>query len=243
MTIADLHLELEKEQEAVVNRLTRELSLLRRQTASVASTTSSASNYNSELTDPSLPVPGRHRSSSTLSSRSNAPGTAASAREAGAPPSRPSLDRHRMSFSREAPNTTPPSLSSSLQHGDYFSHSMSRSHSRSHSQQSSASFLPVPNLAAPIHAPYILDHARHGPPSPHPTSRNEDVAVHRAELDAVKRENEALRRRVRELEASLRHYRRRERGEAETTTSTLASGERSVEIAGSQVNADPEVAA
>ena len=228
-----------------MNRLTRELSLLRRQTASVASTTSSASNHNNDLTDshvsgPALPVPGRHRSSSTLSSRSNAPGTAASAREAAAPPSRPSLDRHRISFSREGQNTTPPSLSSSLQHGDYFTHAMSRSHSRSHSQQSSASLLPVPNTATPILTPYIPEHARHGPPSPHPTSRYEEVALHRAELEAVKRENETLRRRVRELEASLRHYRRRERSETETTSS-LASGERTAEIEDTRANAVPEI--
>ncbi|KAF2007139.1 hypothetical protein P154DRAFT_183924 [Amniculicola lignicola CBS 123094] len=44
LTAAELHLELEKEQEAVVNRLTRELSALRAHSASVASTASSASN-------------------------------------------------------------------------------------------------------------------------------------------------------------------------------------------------------
>ena len=88
----------------------------------------------------------------------------------------------------------------------------------------------------------MIEHARHGPPSPHPTSRYEEVTLHRAEMDAVKRENEALRRRVRELEASLRHYRRRERSEAETTTSSLASGERSAEIANDQVNVDSEIA-
>ena len=41
LTAAELHLELEKEQEAVVNRLTRELSALRAHSASVASTASS----------------------------------------------------------------------------------------------------------------------------------------------------------------------------------------------------------
>ncbi|KAJ4287408.1 hypothetical protein N0V88_007679 [Collariella sp. IMI 366227] len=44
LTAADLHLQLEKEQEAVVNRLTRELSILRAaQNASVVSNTSSTS--------------------------------------------------------------------------------------------------------------------------------------------------------------------------------------------------------
>ncbi|KAJ5559683.1 hypothetical protein N7513_002082 [Penicillium frequentans] len=46
LTPSDLHLVLEKEQEAMVNRLTRELSLLRQQTASVASTASSTSTLN-----------------------------------------------------------------------------------------------------------------------------------------------------------------------------------------------------
>ncbi|KAL8869017.1 MAG: hypothetical protein Q9174_004586 [Haloplaca sp. 1 TL-2023] len=80
LTAADLHMELEKEQEAVVNRLTRELSLLRQQTASVASTTSSVSTGPVDSTDygmnhlisgPYHPTPSRrHRSSSSLSTRS-----------------------------------------------------------------------------------------------------------------------------------------------------------------------------
>ncbi|KAL8655124.1 MAG: hypothetical protein Q9210_001071 [Variospora velana] len=80
LTAADLHMQLEKEQEAVVNRLTRELSLLRQQTASVASTTSSTStgfadstdnNANHLMSGASHPTPSRrHRSSSSLSTRS-----------------------------------------------------------------------------------------------------------------------------------------------------------------------------
>lgn len=83
MTAAEMHLELEKEQEAVVNRLTRELSALRAHSASVASTTSSiASNALLDVTDPAgsaahsgAPLQGathptssrRHRSSSSVS--------------------------------------------------------------------------------------------------------------------------------------------------------------------------------
>ncbi|KAL9614907.1 MAG: hypothetical protein Q9167_000649 [Letrouitia subvulpina] len=99
LTAADLHMQLEKEQEAVVsqrysetlrkwvgdtdlkvNRLTRELSLLRQQTASVASTTSSTStgftdsmdHHTSQLVSGAgRPTPSRrHRSSSSLSTRS-----------------------------------------------------------------------------------------------------------------------------------------------------------------------------
>jgi hypothetical protein len=51
MTPAEMHLELEKEQEAVVNRLTRELSALRAHSASVASTTSVSSSAASGLHD------------------------------------------------------------------------------------------------------------------------------------------------------------------------------------------------
>ncbi|CAI6340424.1 unnamed protein product [Periconia digitata] len=74
LTAAELHLELEKEQEAVVNRLTRELSALRAHTASVASTASSAaSNVHVEhdITGPTHPTSARrHRSSSSVSRNS-----------------------------------------------------------------------------------------------------------------------------------------------------------------------------
>ncbi|EUC47125.1 hypothetical protein COCMIDRAFT_68593, partial [Bipolaris oryzae ATCC 44560] len=81
MTAAELHLELEKEQEAVVNRLTRELSALRAHSASVASTTSlSSSAADSSIAHvDGLVTPGsmhptssrRHRSSSSVSRGAN----------------------------------------------------------------------------------------------------------------------------------------------------------------------------
>ncbi|KAL4880797.1 hypothetical protein BJY04DRAFT_70855 [Aspergillus karnatakaensis] len=75
---SDIHSILEQEQEAMVNRLSRELSLLRNQTASVASTTSSTSTTVNESFEPLIgpsyvagPVyptaSRRHRSSSSLS--------------------------------------------------------------------------------------------------------------------------------------------------------------------------------
>ncbi|KAL4871946.1 hypothetical protein BDV12DRAFT_163417 [Aspergillus spectabilis] len=75
---SDIHSILEQEQEAMVNRLSRELSLLRHQTASVASTASSTSTTVNESLDPlhgPLYIAGpiyptasrRHRSSSSLS--------------------------------------------------------------------------------------------------------------------------------------------------------------------------------
>ncbi|KAG9875717.1 hypothetical protein KCU94_g22709, partial [Aureobasidium melanogenum] len=72
LTATELHLELEKEQEAVVNRLTRELSALRAQhSASVASNASQTSSNQALDTGLSHPTPTRqHRSSSTASNRS-----------------------------------------------------------------------------------------------------------------------------------------------------------------------------
>nr|OQO31117.1 hypothetical protein B0A51_02488 [Rachicladosporium sp. CCFEE 5018] len=86
LTAAELYAECEKEQEAVVNRLARELTALRAQTASVASNNSMSSSSTSasllpvDITDPNAihqmtgathPTPSRrHRSSSSLSRRS-----------------------------------------------------------------------------------------------------------------------------------------------------------------------------
>ncbi|KAK4993594.1 hypothetical protein LTR50_000204 [Elasticomyces elasticus] len=96
LTAAELYLELEKEQEAVVNRLTRELSTLRAQhSASVASNASHSSTSTSasflpvdpsdpnpthQITGPTHPTPSRrHRSSSSVSTRSiNTPSTSVS---------------------------------------------------------------------------------------------------------------------------------------------------------------------
>ncbi|KAF3484234.1 uncharacterized protein GIQ15_03558 [Arthroderma uncinatum] len=200
--------ELEKEQEAAVNRLTRELSLLRAQTASVASTASSASTNVNESGDCNSTVASprstsRHRSSSTLSSRSVAggttyvPGSTVAAltsiippREGGTPSSsRQSLDIQRPSLSRETSASSPrqPEISSppSLQNREDNSHRSS--------------------LAQPLSA---REHRRsESASSASGTLRYEEAARHRAELEVVKRENESLRRRVRELEKILRDHR------------------------------------
>lgn len=155
MTAAEMHLELEKEQEAVVNRLTRELSALRAHSASVASTASIASSATSnallDTTDPaaahaaSLAGPThptasrRHRSSSSVS-RSGLP---------------PGSYPHRYSISSQ-PATSDPS----------------------HRDHRSSSIVSTP--------------------------RYEEVAQQKAELEEVKRENEALKQRIRELERMIR---------------------------------------
>lgn len=148
MTPAEMHLELEKEQEAAVNRLTRELSALRAHSASVVSTTSIASSSaaSGALLDPNdsshagsvHPTPSRrHRSSSSVS-RSGPPGSYP----------------HRYSVSSQ-------SAISDAQ--------------RDHRSSSTVN-----------------------------TPRYEEVALQRAELEDVKRENEMLKQRIRDLESMIR---------------------------------------
>lgn len=144
MTAAEMHLELEKEQEAVVNRLTRELSALRAHSASVASTTSNATDSSAAhaefLTGPMHPTSSRrHRSSSSVSRSGLPPGTYP----------------HRYSISSQ-PATADPS----------------------HRDHRSSSIVSTP--------------------------RYEEVAQHRAELEEVKKENEALKQRIRDLERMIR---------------------------------------
>ncbi|KAI1963319.1 hypothetical protein LOZ58_002152 [Ophidiomyces ophidiicola] len=207
MTAADIHLELEKEQEAVVNRLTRELSLLRQQTVSVASTSSSASANIHEPTD------GQHTSgffhswlAKSLVIHAEFTQLCCTAPQ----PPRQSMEHHRPSRSREPSimsrgpsGTTSPALPSSFQQpGEHFPF---QSHRPSHAISSLSS-----NSAQAASLSFINSHQRE-PPSGTAT-RYEEVTVHRAELDAARRENELLRRRIRELEATLREYRRPEVG-------------------------------
>lgn len=150
MTPAEMHLELEKEQEAVVNRLTRELSALRAHSASVASTTSVTSSAASgahhdapehagSMAGSLHPTPSRrHRSSSSVS-RSGLPGTYP----------------HRYSVSSQPAAGDP-----------------------AHRDHRSASVVSTP--------------------------RYEEVAQQRAELEEVKRENETLKQRIRDLERLIR---------------------------------------
>ena len=229
-------MQLEKEQEAVVNRLTRELSLLRQQSASVASTTSSTStglpdatdqNANHMISGASHPAPSsRHRSSSSLSSRSvntaattatGVTGTSGSTvgttagiagstisgiapvRETTAPYSyaRDSLSRQSSIASRRS-EASSPSLSSSLYQGDHFPNLNAHRHTGLTSQsQAPLSSQHTTNPGSTRSSSYIAS-----------TPRYEEAAHHRIQLDSVKRENEALKRRIRELERNLSHRRR-----------------------------------
>lgn len=244
LTAADLHLQLEKEQEAVVNRLTRELSMLRAaQNASVVSNTSSTSasaglpdpsDHGSShlLSGPSHPVPSQrahHRSSSSTSARSatGSLGTVGVAGSSGVLP-----DRSRpTAIPRQESNTMPTA------------HSMSRQNSATGSRRSGASS-PALFGSAPSSYQHEAPHIRERYPSQrdqitssasldrqgahdntHVTSgRYEEAAFQRQELDIVKRENELLKRRIRELERTLRTRRRESDVSASASASAGAAG-------------------
>jgi len=242
LTAADLHLQLEKEQEAVVNRLTRELSMLRAaQNASVVSNTSSTSaglpdqgdhNANHLLSGPSHPIPSQrqhHRSSSSTSIRSLTAGTTvggiAGDRTRGNPPRHDSIPQSQ-SLSRQNSITgargsgasSPAPLSSaqsSYQHPDHFPYFYQQRPSMSMHREPSAGNIPI--LGAPIEG---------GVTTVQTTGRYEETAFHRHELEAVKRENEALKRRIRELERTLRTRREsdasRTRSESVSTTASIS---------------------
>ncbi|KAF2843191.1 hypothetical protein M501DRAFT_994049 [Patellaria atrata CBS 101060] len=199
LTAAELHLELEKEQEAVVNRLTRELSALRAHSASVASTASSTSTR-----DPTLVTDVEHPATNPLVGLTH-PTTAR---------------RHRSSSSLSRTSTTahtPSGIANTV-----FPHRVS------------------------ITASHVYDGARdiaNGPAQrertggsvsslgavPLSSPRYEEVQGQRMELEEAKRENEVLRRRVRELEAMLAGRRRTSSVESRRSVSVAASeGGRSV---------------
>ncbi|KAF4634904.1 hypothetical protein G7Y89_g3185 [Cudoniella acicularis] len=262
LTAADLHLQLEKEQEAVVNRLTRELSMLRAaQNASVVSNASSTSaglpdsldhNANHLLSGPSHPAPSqrRHqRSSSSTSSRSITAGTTASISTVGgiagslAPSStadrtRGQVPRHdsipqsqspsrqnSMTGSRRSGASSPAptsSAQSSYQHPDHFPYFyQQRPGFTQHREPSSGNLAGLANNEG-----HRLDSVT----SVQTTGRYEETAYHRHELDTVKRENEALKRRIRELERTLRARRQsdasRTRSESVSTTASVGVRDR-----------------
>ena len=228
-----------------MNRLTRELSLLRQQSASVVSNASSMStglpdssehNSNHLLSGPSHPTPSRrHRSSSNLSSRSattaatttsNVTGLSGStlgttAGIAGStvsgitpardpPPVRESLSRHDSIASSRRSEASSPSLASSLHQSDHFPSLLPPRHSIS--------------IHNPISTSSVTSHQHSISPITTRPTRLEEVAHHRSELEVVKRENETLRRRIRDLERTLSNRRRSEHGHQRSdSASTSAS--------------------
>ncbi|KAK2626170.1 hypothetical protein QTJ16_004432 [Diplocarpon rosae] len=238
LTAADLHLQLEKEQEAVVNRLTRELSLLRAaHNASVVSNTSSTStglpdtldhNANHLLSGPSHPTPSsrrHHRSSSATSNRSIS----------------------ALASLSSLPSTT--ADRTRVPQGIVLSRQNSTTNTRSNRSGASSPAPSNPGSYQPLageHFPSFY-HARPIPyrdpsssslammsadslTSVQTTGRYEEAAYHRHELDAVKRENEALKRKIRDLERTLRERRQsdasveRLRSESVSTTASARDG-------------------
>ncbi|GAB1316022.1 hypothetical protein MFIFM68171_06232 [Madurella fahalii] len=253
LTAADLHMQLEKEQEAVVNRLTRELSMLRAaQNASVVSNASSTS-ASASGTEPAqwvdTPASGfglghyqpirHHRTSSSTSARSitataGSVSTASMAGISSPAPVRPSqpipaaagaaagsipLSRQNSSASRRsrtgspAPATITSTPGSSYTHPSPYIHDPPSSYPgffsarmpiRSMSQQSqSGSTSGMANTPGTTTATTTTT-SELSPGILPATSRYEETASRRAELEEIKRENEALRRRVRELERLVR---------------------------------------
>ncbi|KAL2019403.1 hypothetical protein VTK56DRAFT_9694 [Thermocarpiscus australiensis] len=258
LTAADLHLQLEKEQEAVVNRLTRELSILRAaHNASVVSNASSTA-ASASGTEPAhfadTPHSGlshyqrvrHHRTSSSASARSftanvGSVSTASLAGISSPAPVRPSqpafatggvpLSRQNSSASRRSRAGSPsparhPSFGSYTQQhpqplphhpsdpalqGGYFA---ARVPLRPSLSGNASGGLPTPGSSAVATAtPTPLSTTTTSTPAGASelspgilpgTSRYEETATRRAELEEMKRENEALRRRVRELERMVR---------------------------------------
>lgn len=221
-----------------MNRLTRELTLLRQQSASVASTASSTSTGHPEG-DPTTgagvlgihhPISARHhRSSSSLSQRSvnthattatgaswlsgstvgTTAGIAGSVASGIAPPrdassshpnARDQLSRQSSVTSRRS-ETSSPSVSSSIYQGDQVPNQYAPRHSGSVSQ-----------TQPPLAPQQTTNPGSTRSSYPHSTARYEEAAQSRAELEIVRQENEALRRRVRELERTLTSRRQSDAG-------------------------------
>ena len=106
-----------------------------------------------------------------------------------------------------------PALSSSIPQGGFFNSLPSQSQRQSVASQPSEPSGPQRTLSFS---------------SAIATARMEEAAYHRAELEAVKRENESLRKKIRELELSLRRRQSdasatgRDRAESSATDSSAA---------------------
>ncbi len=260
LTAADLHLQLEKEQEAVVcvtgarqpyskqaltitapqvNRLTRELSVLRAaQNASVVSNTSSTS-ASASGTEPgpwgdttshsglgtSHYQPVRHnRTPSNASSRSFAANVASVSTTSLAglsspAPVRPTaqpipittgsvpLSRQNSTASRrsrtDSPSPAPHSLSGSYHHHHHPDPSHLPGYFNTVRSQSGTT-TSTSAAATPLSTTTTTTTSELSPGILPATVRYEETALRRAELEDAKRENEMLRRRVRELERMVR---------------------------------------
>ncbi|KAI0973333.1 hypothetical protein F4678DRAFT_24914 [Xylaria arbuscula] len=263
LTAAELHSQLEQEQELIVNRLSRDLTMLRMaQNSSVASNASSTSASTSAidqlhpssftdthlLSGPGFPVPTtrrHHRTSSTASTRSlsqaasqgstapipisqSHPGSAASVLEAARNPRGPagmsrqnSTTSHRSSSRNRSPQPYT-ATSGFLPSAHSQPHGLSQDYAVGYFARdrtsSNASIAATPGSEL---SPGLMP----------ATLRYEETAHYRSELDSAKRENELLKKRVKELEKMLRDRRDGDFGSgrvrsesSSTTTSVSVSG-------------------
>ncbi|KAI0185619.1 hypothetical protein EV127DRAFT_196683 [Xylaria flabelliformis] len=269
LTAAELHSQLEQEQEMIVNRLSRDLTMLRRaQNSSVVSNTSSTSASTSAvdqlypssfvdshlLSGPGYPVPTsrrHHRTSSSASSRSlsllnnqgsststatvagSYSGSAAVLEAARNPRGASGMSRqnsttsHRSSSRNRSPqphigSSGPLSSSYSQPHG--FPDPASGYFNRDRAS-SNASIAATPGSDL---SPGLLP----------ATLRYEETIHFRNELDVAKRENEALKKRIKALEKMLREHREsdsessRARSESGSTAGVSMSGTAGVSAGG-----------
>lgn len=238
MTAADLHTELEKEQEAVVNRLTRELSILRAQAnASVSSNHSSTSN-------PSVhePSPLSHEPHPLLSGTSgftipSSTGRMHHARTASNTSIRSTTASHIAtagSSTPAGPRTNPISVPLSRQSSQQSRPGRSRTSSPAPGNESfgtglGGTYFPSSRFPASILTAQAQQHPASTDLSPSfmPGTRHiEEATFYRSELDTVKRENDSLRRRIKELERIVRDRRAsdasRPRSESVSTTTSAS---------------------
>ncbi|KAL0934016.1 uncharacterized protein CTRU02_210815 [Colletotrichum truncatum] len=212
LTASDLHMQLEKEQEAVVNRLIRELQLLRAaQNASVVSNASSTSASNAAeppadthllsgaaFSTPAVPSNSsrrHHRTASNASTRSQtALAGSAAASTASVPIPRPSIPVRQDSVASRHSLSSSPALSQ--QHLDPSASGMTYFQQQRLPQQQTgtSSMVPTPGGSESQLSPGLMP----------ATSRYEETALHRQELENAKKENEILKQRIRELEKLVR---------------------------------------
>ncbi|KAG6361484.1 hypothetical protein INS49_009711 [Diaporthe citri] len=248
LTAAELHQQVEKEQEAVVNRLTRELEILRQHNDASSASASDSGTEPSTSTIPMIPDGRQHllsgsgfsipsqtsgrerrhtRSGSSASARSIAATTGSTSvvnitSPAPIRPGATALSRQNstQSHSRQSLSSSPAHASSfasshmaDAAHGGYFhlrSATGASSQAPSHTQATPGSG------STEMMSPSMMS----------VTSRYEETAFHRQELETVKRENDALKRRIRELERQVRERRAsdantRPRSESVSTTASV----------------------
>ncbi|KAM3454352.1 hypothetical protein MY3296_003035 [Beauveria thailandica] len=239
MTTSELHMELEKEQENLVNRLTRELSILRASNnASVASNASSASAATSHdpITETSLlsgsgfsiPTTRRHHRTSSTASQSHQLASSFDGRGTHfpRPPAPVPLSRQDSSTSRSsqaapgggvhltsANTVAGPGTGAGLDPSSYF-HNQRVPH---HASSTSVAATPGSSFGGDHISPALMP----------ATARYEETAFYRNELETAKKENEMLKKRVRELEKMVRERResgasRHVRSESVSTTASAS---------------------